>query len=68
MIVDIGGGTTEVAVISLAGIVLSRCVRVAGDKMDEAILQLHQAELQASDRGAHRRADQDHHRQRLSRE
>jgi rod shape-determining protein MreB len=39
MVVDIGGGTTEVAVISLAGIVYSRSVRVAGDKMDEAILQ-----------------------------
>ena len=39
MIVDIGGGTTEVAVISLAGIVLSKSVRVAGDKMDEAIIQ-----------------------------
>ena len=40
MIVDIGGGTTEVAVISLSGVVFSRSVRVAGDKMDEAILQL----------------------------
>lgn len=39
MIVDIGGGTTEVAVISLAGIVYSRSVRIAGDKMDEAIVQ-----------------------------
>jgi rod shape-determining protein MreB len=39
MIVDIGGGTTEVAVISLSGVVFSRSVRVAGDKMDEAILQ-----------------------------
>lgn len=39
MIVDIGGGTTEVAVISLAGIVVSTSVRVAGDKMDEAITQ-----------------------------
>ena len=39
MIVDIGGGTTEVAVISLGGIVKSMSVRVAGDKMDEAILQ-----------------------------
>jgi rod shape-determining protein MreB len=39
MIVDIGGGTTEVAVISLSGIVYSKSVRVAGDKMDEAILQ-----------------------------
>jgi len=39
MIVDIGGGTTEVAVISLSGIVYSHSVRVAGDKMDEAIIQ-----------------------------
>src|SRR6201982_3230089 len=39
MIVDIGGGTSDVAVISLGGIVYSRSVRVAGDKMDEAIIQ-----------------------------
>jgi rod shape-determining protein MreB len=39
MIVDIGGGTTEVAVISLSGIVYSRSVRVGGDEMDEAIVQ-----------------------------
>jgi rod shape-determining protein MreB len=39
MIVDIGGGTTEVAVISLGSIVFPRSVRVAGDKMDEAIIQ-----------------------------
>jgi rod shape-determining protein MreB len=39
MIVDIGGGTTEVAVISLGGIVFSKSVRVAGDEMDEAIIQ-----------------------------
>ena len=39
MIVDIGGGTTEVAVISLSGIVVSQSIRVAGDKMDEAILE-----------------------------
>jgi rod shape-determining protein MreB len=39
MVVDIGGGTTEVAVISLGGIVLSLSVRVAGDKMDEAIME-----------------------------
>lgn len=38
MVVDIGGGTTEVAVISLGGIVFSRSIRVAGDKMDEAII------------------------------
>jgi rod shape-determining protein MreB len=39
MVVDIGGGTTEVAIISLAGIVNSRSIRVAGDKMDFAIIQ-----------------------------
>ncbi len=39
MVVDMGGGTTEVAIISLAGIVLSRSVRVGGDEMDEAIVQ-----------------------------
>lgn len=39
MVVDIGGGTTEVAVISLAGIVYSRSIRIGGDKMDEAIVQ-----------------------------
>jgi rod shape-determining protein MreB len=39
MICDIGGGTTEVAVISLSGIVFSKSVRVGGDKMDEAIVQ-----------------------------
>ncbi|MEN2765854.1 rod shape-determining protein [Ornithinibacillus xuwenensis] len=39
MIVDIGGGTTEVAVISLGGIVTSRSIRIAGDDMDESIIQ-----------------------------
>jgi len=39
MVVDIGGGTTEVAVISLAGIVYSKSVRVAGDRIDNAIVQ-----------------------------
>jgi rod shape-determining protein MreB and related proteins len=39
MVVDIGGGTTEVAVISLGGIVTSRSIRVGGDEMDEAIVQ-----------------------------
>lgn len=38
MIVDIGGGTTEVAIISLSGIVYSRSVRVAGDELDEAVI------------------------------
>ncbi len=39
MIVDIGGGTTEVAVISLAGIVISQTIRIAGDEMNESIIQ-----------------------------
>lgn len=39
LVVDIGGGTTEVALISLSGIVYSRSVRVAGDELDEAIVQ-----------------------------
>jgi rod shape-determining protein MreB len=39
MVVDIGGGTTEVAIIALSGIVYSKSVRVAGDKLDEAIVQ-----------------------------
>src|SRR5262249_53819376 len=39
MIVDVGGGTTEVAVVSLSGIVYSKSVRIAGDVMDEAIVQ-----------------------------
>ena len=39
MIVDIGGGTTEVAVISLGGIVTAQSIRVAGDELDEAVLQ-----------------------------
>lgn len=39
MIVDIGGGTTEVAVISLDGIVVSRSLRIAGDELDDAIVQ-----------------------------
>src|SRR5947207_933083 len=38
MVVDIGGGTTEVAVLSLSGIVYSRSVRVGGDKMDESLI------------------------------
>ena len=37
LLVDIGGGTTEIAVISMGGIVINRCLRVAGDKMDEAV-------------------------------
>jgi rod shape-determining protein MreB len=39
MVIDIGGGTTDIAVISLAGIVYSKSVRVAGNEMDEAVIQ-----------------------------
>jgi len=38
LVVDIGGGTTEIAVISLGGIVVERCLRIAGDEMDEAVI------------------------------
>jgi len=38
MVVDIGGGTSEVAVISLGGIVVSQSIRVGGDELDEAII------------------------------
>ena len=39
MIVDVGGGTTEVAVISMGGIVVSQSVRIAGDELDKSIIQ-----------------------------
>lgn len=39
MIIDIGGGTTEIAVISLAGIVFSQCIRIGGDEMDKSIIE-----------------------------
>ena len=39
MIVDIGGGTTEVAILSLGGVVLTNSVKIAGDKFDEAITE-----------------------------
>ncbi len=48
MIVDIGGGTTEVAVISLGGIVVSRSIRTGGDEIDEAILQFARREYNLS--------------------
>jgi rod shape-determining protein MreB len=58
MIVDIGGGTTEVAVISLGGIVTSRSLRVAGDEIDEAIIAYVRRTFQYADRRAHRRIAQ----------
>ena len=59
MIVDIGGGTTDIAVISLAGIVYSKAVRVAGNEMDEADHAVHQEDVQPAHRRAHGRAGQD---------
>ena len=67
MIVDIGGGTTEVAVISLAGIVYSQSVRVGGDKMDEAIMQLHEAQVQPARSASRPPSSSRSDRQRLSR-
>ena len=58
MIVDIGGGTTEVAVISLGGIVVSQSIRVGGDEMDEAIVNHCKHAPQAADRPADRRGGQ----------
>ncbi len=59
MVVDIGGGTTEVAVISLGGIVTSQSVRIGGDELDEAIISVRQEGVQPGPRRAHRRGDQD---------
>ena len=56
MVVDIGGGTTEVGVISLQGLALCRSARVGGDKMDDAISLLRPPQLQSADRRRHRRA------------
>ena len=61
MIVDIGGGTTEVAVISLGGIVDQQSIRVAGDELDEAIIATSRRSTTCS-RRAHRRGDQDRDR------
>ena len=62
MVVDIGGGTTEVAVLSLGGIVYSRSVRVGGDKMDEAIIAYIRRHQNLADRRSHRRAHQEGNR------
>ena len=62
MVVDIGGGTTEIAVIALNGIVTKTSIRVGGDEMDEAIVQLREEGLQHADRRADRRAHQDRDR------
>ena len=59
MVVDIGGGTTEVAVISLGGIVTSQSIRVGGDELDNAIIHYVKKEYSLDARRAHRRGDQD---------
>ena len=58
MIVDVGGGMTEVAVISLGGIVVSVSLRVGGDEMDEAIISHTKREYKLADRQPDRRGDQ----------
>ena len=62
MVVDVGGGTSEMAVISLGGIVVSRSVRVGGYEMDEAITSYLRNAAPAGDRLADGRADQDRDR------
>jgi len=59
MVIDIGGGTTDIAVISLSGIVYSKSVRMAGNQMDEAVITYLKAQVQPADRRAHRGAGQD---------
>ena len=63
MVIDIGGGTTDVAVISLGGIVVSQSIRVAGNKMDEAIVRHIRRVYNFDDRQrAHGRRDQNQNR------
>ena len=59
MVVDIGGGTTEVAVISLGGIVTSQSIRIGGDELDEAIISFVKKEYSLALGRAHGRGDQD---------
>ena len=68
MIVDIGGGTTEVAVISLGGIVVSQSLRVGGDEMDEAIINHIKRDYKLLDRPADRGGDQARDRLRVGHE
>ena len=59
MIIDIGGGTTEIAVIALGGIVVSHSVRVGGNRVRRGDHLLHPAQVQPDDRGADGRGGQD---------
>ncbi len=58
MVVDIGGGTTEVAVISLGGIVTAGSIRIGGDELDESIINYIKKEYSVAARRAHVRRDQ----------
>ena len=60
IVVDIGGGTTDIAVISLGGIVYARAVRTAGDAMDTAVIRLCKAQIQPADWRADGRRYQDY--------
>ncbi len=64
LVVDIGGGTSEAAVVSMNGIVEFASVRVGGNRIDEAIMSLCQAQVQPADRRADGRRGQDQDRQR----
>ena len=66
MIVDIGGGTTEVALISLSGIVYSRSVRCAGDELDDAIISYMRRTYNLMVGGTYCRRHQNPYRLRLS--
>ena len=66
MIVDIGGGTTEVAVFAMGGIVVSRSIRVAGDEMDEDIVDYARNKYNLLDWRTHGRAREDRHWLRIS--
>ncbi len=66
MVVDIGGGTTDIAVISLAGVVYGKSVRIAGNELDEAIIHARAQGAQPAHRRADGRADQDRDRLGLS--
>jgi rod shape-determining protein MreB and related proteins len=63
MVVDIGGGTAEIAVISLGGIVINRSIRVAGDELDEAITRFFPGQIRLGHRRNHCRTSQNCRRQ-----